>query len=110
MDGRMMKQNITAMFAALAFGLPAFASPSHLYINTGTITNPPVIDATAFVNSALFEAVIPYVGQGAVGGQKLDTETPTPYFTRDTLFYTNLDTGIMLGLPGFLFETVTASG
>ena len=69
-----------------------------------------MIDATAFVNSALFEAVIPYVGEEVAGGQNLDTETPTPYSTRDTLYYTNLDGGTMLGLPGFLFETVTAAG
>ena len=106
----MMKKNTTAIFAALAFGLPAFASPSPEYINTGTITNSPVIDATAFVNSGLFEAVIPYVGTEVVGGVSLDTETLTPYFTRDTLYYTNLVGGTMLGMPGFLFKTVTASG
>ncbi len=110
MNGHIMKKNITAIFAAWAFGLSALASPSRVYINTGTITNPPVIDATAFVNSALFEAVIPYVGEEVAGGQNLDTETPTPYSTRDTLYYTNLDGGTMLGLPGFLFETVTAAG
>jgi hypothetical protein len=110
MNGQMMRKNITAMFAALAFGLPAFASPSSEYINTGTVTNSPVIDAAAFVNSGLFEAVIPYVGEQVIGGDTLDTETSTPYFTRNTLYYTNVSGATMLGMPGFLFETVTATG
>ena len=101
----MMKKNITAIFAALAFGLPAFASSSSEYINTGTITNPPVIDATAFVNSGTFEAVMADLGDGT-----LAIETQTPYSTQDTLYYTNLNPGLMLGQPGFLFETVTANG
>ncbi len=105
MNGQMMKKNITAIFAALAFGLSAFASPSHEYINTGTITNPPVIDAIAFVNSGTFEAVM-----ANLGDETLAIETQTPYSTRDTLYYTNLNPGLMLGQPGFLFETGTANG
>ena len=101
----MMKKNITAIFAAWAFALPAFASPSREYINTGTITNPPVVDATAFVNSGTFEAVIEVLSD-----ESLDTDTQTPYSTRNTLYYTNLNPGLMLGQPGFLFETETASG
>jgi hypothetical protein len=110
MNGQMMKKIITAVFAAVALGLPAFASPSPEYDNTGTVTNSPVIDAFVFENSGLFEALLPYVGEQAAGGVNLDTSTPMPYFTRDTLYYSNLTGGAMIGIPGFLFETVTASG
>ena len=106
----MMKKIITAVFAAMAVGLPAFASPSPEYDNTGTVTNSPVIDAIVFENSGLFEALLPELGAQTLGGANLDTSTPIPYFTRDTLYYTNLAGGTMFGMPGFLFETVTAGG
>jgi hypothetical protein len=110
MNGQMMKKIITAVFAAMAVGLPAFASPSPEYDNTGTVTNSPVIDAIVFENSGLFEALLPELGAQTLGGANLDTSTPIPYFTRDTLYYTNLAGGTMFRMPGFLFETVTAGG
>ena len=100
-----MNKNIIAGLAALAFGLAASASTTNVYFNNGTITNPPVIDAVAFVNAGTFEAVTAFVG-----GDNLDTAAPTPYATHDTLYYTNLFPGVMIGQPGFLFEDLTDTG
>jgi hypothetical protein len=58
-----------------------------IYINPGTIaTNPPQIDATAFVNLGTFQALV-----GTL-----------PYDFSNTLYYTNR--GTMIGVPGFRFD------
>jgi len=101
----MMKKNITAIFAALAFGLSASASTTNVYYNTGVITSPTVIDAATFVNSGTFEALTE-----VVGGNTLDTASWTPYATHDTLVYSNIYPGTMFGQPGFLFEDVAEGG
>jgi hypothetical protein len=58
MKAQMIKKCIAATFAAMAIGLPAFASSTNVYFNSGTITNPPVIEAETFETSGIFEAVI----------------------------------------------------
>lgn len=58
-----------------------------IYINPGTIaTNPPQIDATAFLNLGTFQALV-----GTL-----------PYDFSNTLYYTNR--GTMIGIPGFRFD------
>jgi hypothetical protein len=101
----MMKKNITAIFAALAFGLSAFASTTTIFVNTGSNTNIPEIDADSFYNSGYFATV-----KGVLDGENGVNKTQVPYATHDTLYYTNLYPGVMLGQPGFLFEDMTESG
>jgi hypothetical protein len=106
MNGRMMKQNITAILAAWAFGLSALAAPQAEYINTGTVTNIPEIDAISFYNEGDFVTV-----RGVLEGEDGQNKTQIPYATHDTLYYTNSGaSAVMLGQPGFLFEDLTTSG
>jgi hypothetical protein len=65
------------------------ASP--LFINYGTLTNVPQVDAVVFANHGLFSVF------GVL-----------PYETQNTLFFTNR--GTMTGSPGFRLETVPPFG
>jgi len=104
-----MKPNIIAAFVVLSLGLSALASPRAVYLNQGTITNAPVIDAITFLNEGTFEPVIAL--SNVIQGESLDTEAQTPFATRDTLYYTNLGlSALMVGQPGFNFQTFSGSG
>ncbi|MGP8198895.1 MAG: hypothetical protein ACLQU4_05265 [Limisphaerales bacterium] len=105
MNSQTMKKYITAIVAALAFALPALASPPPEYYNTGSNTNIPDIDAVSFYNSGYFATV-----RGVLLGEDADNKTQVPYATHGTLYYTNAAPGLMLGQPGFLFEDLTAGG
>ncbi len=90
-----MKRLLT--FLAGAAALPALlcAGPTTLpiYINSGTIaTNPPQIDATAFLNLGTFQALT----------------ASLPYDFLNTRYYTNR--GTMLGAPGFRFDYIDDNG
>lgn len=65
------------------------ASP--IFINFGTLTNVPQIDAVSFVNHGLFSV-----------------SAILPYETQNTLYFTN--TGRMDGSPGFRLENISSSG
>lgn len=109
MNAQMIKQKIVAAGVALFCGLSALAGPQAAYINTGTVTNPPVIDAITFDNEGIFEPVIGL--SNVVKGENVDVEAQAPYATRDTLYYTNSPSSAeMIGQPGFLFQTETLNG
>lgn len=74
--------------AFLMYSLAGSQAASSIFINTGSLTNVPQVDAITFVNEGLFN----------IG-------TILPYETVNTLYYTN--TGRMIGVPGFRFENVT---
>ena len=102
-----MKRILITILAAGAFGFPACASPSTKYINTGTVTNTPVIDALTFENLGTFEALVALSGSGTQYGTLFVAQ---PYATQDTLHYLNLYPGTMIGATGFLFQTETTAG
>jgi hypothetical protein len=71
--------------------LPSVAQAADaVWDNSGTVTDPPQIDATNFVNSGL-----------------IDIFTSLPFETSDTLNYTN--SGTMIGTPGWFFLTSPAN-
>ncbi len=81
----------------------ALGGPSAIYQNTGVIIPPtvaPVVDARIFLNTGIFEAAT------VIGTEDLN---PLPYMTTDTLFFTNTSSGIMVGFPGFQFDTGTST-
>lgn len=78
------------LIAAREFPAPSI---SPIFINPGniTFTNPPQIDATAFLNLGNFNVL-----------------TTLPYDFQNTLYYTNR--GSMIGAPGFRFDYTDGSG
>ena len=85
----MTVKRIILLWTLLALGLfEAKAGVSPLFLNFGTLTNAPQIDATAFANHGDFTV-----------------SSILPFESQNTLYYTN--TGRMLGNPGFRFETVS---
>jgi hypothetical protein len=76
-----------ALLASLEFG----AAVTPLYVNEGTLTEVPQVDAQVFVNHGFFSV-----------------SSPLPYQTQNTLIYTN--TGTMISPPGFDFGTISDSG
>lgn len=90
-----MKRILKFLMAAALLPVLASAGSSTLpiYINSGTIaTNPPQIDATAFLNLGTFQAL---------------TGT-LPYDFSNTRYYTNR--GVMAGAPGFRFDYIDDAG
>src|ERR1051326_939970 len=89
-----MKQLFITGWLSLFSGLGAFADTAPIFINNTPTTSPPdetpAIDATAWVNHALFDIT-------AVNGSGI----PLPYESQNTLFFTN--TAPMVGNPGFRF-------
>jgi hypothetical protein len=84
--------NFLAGAAALAASLHAGPTTLPIYINSGTIaTNPPQIDATAFLNLGTFQAL-----------------ANLPYDFSNTRYYTNR--GTMAGAPGFRFDYTDDNG
>ncbi len=85
--------------AALLLAAAAWAQPAQpVYENAsdfdmvyGTATTPPQINATVFINQALFNL---YTSE-------------FPFDTQSTLFFTNKTSGDMLGDPGFRFDFIT---
>src|SRR5262245_46212929 len=73
------------------------------YINNGTVTFPPQIDAVNFVNNGIFSisTILP--------DPLFVTEPSPPFMTANTLNFTN--TGSLLGTPGWQFDNgATAEG
>jgi hypothetical protein len=75
---------VSAVLGCVLISLAAQAA-DELYINTETVTDPPQIDATSFVNYGTFSFV-----------------TVDPFETSDTLYYTNY--GNLFAGPGWIFD------
>lgn len=73
---------------------PVYENTSDFDMVYGTATVPPQINATIFINQALFW---------------LDLYTGDPYDTQSTLFLTNKTSGYMYCSPGFRFDFITNS-
>jgi hypothetical protein len=89
-----MKRLLTLLLVAIVVPAVLRAGPTTLplYTNSGTIaTNPPQIDAVAFLNLGTFQAL-----------------TTLPYDFSNTRFYTNR--GTMVGAPGFRFDYTDDAG
>jgi hypothetical protein len=82
---------MSAISGVLAQTSPIFENKSDLDMSAmGGPLYPPQVDATAFVNQAVFNIV------------SLD-----PFDTQNTLYFTNKTSGYMGGFPGFRFDFVT---
>ena len=105
-----MKKYITAVFLGLGLCAAALGGPSPIYNNFGVVTQAPVVDALAFNNIGDFEidAVSSYslTNLNNLFGNGYSV---LPFMTKDTLYYTNSDSGFMLGIPGFRFDTGTST-
>ncbi|MGA2749442.1 MAG: hypothetical protein ABSG59_11755 [Verrucomicrobiota bacterium] len=99
-----MKRYFPAAIAVLGLCAAASAAPQAVYQNSIFLTNPPVVDAVTFVNSGVMDFI-----NEQENDYTLFTENILPFSTRDTLYYTNADSGIMYGNPGFRFDTATAT-
>lgn len=90
-----MKRILTCLMGAavLPVLLRAGSTTLPIYINSGTsATNPPQIDATAFVNLGTFQAIV-----GTL-----------PYDFSNTRYFTNR--GVMTAAPGFRFDYTDDNG
>lgn len=101
-----MKGYLAAVILALGCGSPVFGAggPASAYYQTQNTTNPPVVDATAFVNSATMEFSIT---ANQVNEGDFFTGGAIQYATHDTLYTTNTASGQMICQTGFNFETIT---
>src|ERR1022692_1462649 len=102
-----MKRHLSIAFLCAALPALLTATPSAIYINPGVVTTPTNIDATVFFNLGEFDISGVLSATNIVLGSTLVTSTAFPFATRDTLYYTNQ--GVMIGTPGFEFDTSTAT-
>ena len=104
-----MKQFIITGLLGLGFCSVAVAKPSPdpIFQNFGT-ANAQVVDAIIFYNQGTFTAAtdITITNNNPNGNNGISA---IPYTTSDTQFFTNTGSGIMTGVPGFVFDTVTSS-
>lgn len=82
------------------------AGPDPIYENPGTIRVTPTIDAVVFENFGNFD-VTTLLNFSNITSTADVLATPLPFATRDTRYFTN--SGTMLGVPGFRFDTATAT-
>ncbi len=116
-----MKRNFTSVLVALELaglalaaqaqvyggGRPPGSGAGQSYINYGVVTTPPVIDALNFVNLGPFEISGILAVSNSVGSIGL-VESGYPFSTTGTENWTNEN--LMIGAPGFRFDTATATG
>lgn len=76
-----------------------------IYYNKGTVTSPPQIDATVFVNGGLFDLSSSYLS--TYYSLYIGLFTDYPFQTDNTLYYTNLSAKLMRSTGGFLFQFAT---
>ncbi|MCL5097865.1 MAG: hypothetical protein M1608_10150 [Candidatus Omnitrophica bacterium] len=86
-----MNRRLLASLVGLGLALKAVGAPIPLYYNYGSVTTPPQIDATAFLNAGTF-----------------NISTSLPFETQNTLYFTNR--GIMSGSVGFRFNYASDQG
>ncbi len=99
-----MRQRLVTALLALSLSPIVVAGPSPIYDNAGTITTTPTIDAVIFQNSGIFNVstLISFTNLATTANVPA---TPFPFATQDTFYFTN--TGVMMGIPGFQFDTST---
>ena len=85
--------------------------PSPIYQNFAVITQAPVVDALVFYNQGEFdiETVTSFSPTNLTTGLYENGYNPIPFMTKDTLDWTNSSSGLMLGTPGFRFDTGTST-
>src|ERR1700677_241569 len=96
-----MKRFLSAALLTLALARPAFSQPASVFENDGSITSPPVIDATNFINNGLFDIAFNSFTVNSTAVFLLTTELP-PFEFSDVLNYTNR--GFMACDTGFIFD------
>src|SRR6266576_1810876 len=91
---RYMKQFLLQGWFGLLSALAVTAATSPIFINDSAVNSPPdptpTIDATAWLNRAIFN-VSPLTA----------SSVPVPFESHNTLFFTNTPGGAMFGNPGF---------
>src|SRR6185369_7056172 len=75
---------------------PSAQGADELYINNGTVTFPPQIDAVNFINNGIFSV-------DTEVSPNYQSQPSPPFQTSNTRNYTNF--GSMFGTPGFQFDT-----
>jgi hypothetical protein len=105
-----MKHFIATTFLGVGFCSAALAGPSPIYQNYGVVTQAPVVDAVTFLNAGDFEidTVSSYslTNLNNIFGNGYSV---LPFMTKDTLYFTNTSSGLMLGESGFEFGTTTST-
>jgi hypothetical protein len=97
--GRLMKWPrfcalLGLLLARAALGTDALYENDAIITYPGTVSYPPVIDATNFVNTGTFSI----------------NDLSEPYETWNTINYTNIGYGLMSSDVGFVFDTQTTGG
>lgn len=82
-----MKQRLLTGLVGVWLGVAGLASTAPVYQNTGSITDPPQVDATVFINNGDF--IVYSSGM---------------YDTENTLYYTNTANALMSDSAGFRFH------
>ncbi len=99
-----MKPTIVALGLAGILGAAETWATAPRYENYGTVTAPLNIDATVFINGGLFSL------SGYTGGSYYYYSyivSTMPFVTQNTMYYTNLASGIMQDSTGFRFLFLT---
>jgi hypothetical protein len=108
-----MKRFITTVFLGLGLCQAAWGSltTTNQFVNYGLITSSPEVDAVGFYNAGTIEinAVVGATPTNLTSGLFENGYNPLPFTTKDTLYYTNTQSGVLLAYPGFLFDTVTST-
>lgn len=104
---KMMKQVFSILGILVLTGPGLNAQPSPIYINLGSITETPQIDALAFYNAGNFNVGgFSVLSEGLIVGGFTSGST-FPYATQNTLNWTNDNSGVMGTQGGFLFDYAT---
>jgi len=111
-SNQVMKRDfsVIAFFAMMIIGL--FAQPSPIYINLGTVSQAPQIDAKAFYNAGNFDVggfSISSLGLVVVGNGGFSGGASIPFSTQNTLNWTNDNSGVMGTGGGYLFDYATTN-
>lgn len=100
-----MKRLLLLGLLSVLLGPQSGRATDATYVNNGTITFPPQIDATNVVNNGIFDFTFV---TNAVDGSFSDNTTDFPFETSNTQNYTN--NGTMTGSVGFRFENAPSTG
>src|SRR5579872_7178354 len=98
-----MKRFFLPIFLTLALARMAPGQASSTYINNGTVTVPPVIDATNFINNGSFNLAFNTFTNSSAGFNVIFINNVSPPFDfSDVLNYTNRN--FMASDTGFIFD------
>src|SRR5271167_1688283 len=106
-----MKRFNSVILLGLGLCQAALGGPSPIYQNFGVVTSPPQVDALTFYNAGIFN-IRTFTSLSPTNLQitlLLAGFNDIPFETKDTLNFTNGNSGIMIGVPGFLFDTSLAT-